>query len=125
MKRTSPSSDSSRKRSKVDDPNALVLFERYDFSALSQIRELELPESSESLVNLIHADLLKGSNTRRLVSYQPSPDYLEGRLYGRGLQGLPSWIRMILTHTHYCDIDIHNCSPTLISGAVLSSCPAP
>jgi hypothetical protein len=115
MKRTSPTTDSSRKRSKVDDPNALVLFERYDFSALSQIRELELPESSESLVNLIHADLLRGSNTRRLVSYQPSPDYLEGRLYGRGLQGLPSWIRRILTHTHYCDIDIHNCAPTLIS----------
>ena len=114
MKRTSPTSEKSRKKSKVDDPNAIVLFERYDFSALSQIRELELPESSESLVNLIHADLLRGSNTRRLVSYQPSPDYLEGRLYGRGLQGLPSWIRRILTHTHYCDLDIHNRAPTII-----------
>lgn len=91
---------------------SVTLHERVDFAALSRVARLALDPGDRALVGRMLRGFKSGLTSWKVV-YKPS-SFKEGRLYGSGLQCLKGWIRRILSHKYYHDIDIRNCAPTII-----------
>jgi hypothetical protein len=70
---------------------------------------VDIPGETRTVLSKIDDKLVGGDKLE--VAYAPSKEAGFGRLYGFGLQGLPSWIRRVVRpHDH--DIDIKNCAPS-------------
>jgi hypothetical protein len=93
--------------------------ERWDYRRLQHINELIMPLANCQLVSDVLQDFtptIKNPNPPpfRCVRYSYGDDYTWGRIYGRGLQSCPGWIRRICSHAYYHDLDFVNCGPTIL-----------
>lgn len=113
------------KRSKTT--NFERMHERIDVDALMHMNELELEPELEMTVSMMadpkrkQLTNRKGDGmptTRTAITYRPKgKEYAkDARMYADepGLQRLVGWCSRILSYKFYHDIDIANCSPTLL-----------
>ena len=105
---------STNKKIKVDENSANVYYERWDFDRLSAIAELTLDPQTEAVVHEVYTELKTTGKTRLKVSYKPTSDFKEGRVYGKGLQGTNGAIRRLCAGDFYHDLDMVNCAPNLL-----------
>ena len=99
MPETSSSSSSSQ--------TVATFFERWDVSVFDAIAEL--PLELEDIIDEINM-----SPDDHKVDYHTGK-FCEGRIYGRGFQSVPEWIRRLCAHKYYIEVGIVNCGPTLFS----------
>ena len=105
-------------------PPTVVCHERRDMAALGHIHELVLPHEVDNAVKEMWAEHKdtppKYKTTRQCVAYGPSKDFKEGRLYARSpsMQSTPGWVRRIIGHKYYHDIDMANAFPSIFSQIV-------
>ena len=98
-----------------EDENEVAAYtcnEQFDVDMLSHIRELvlsnEVEETVANLLSQVTESKLSERKTRRCVKYKPSKLFPTGRVYScyPSLQMLKGWIRRIVAHKVYHDIDI-------------------
>ena len=105
-------------------PPTVVCHERRDMAALGHIHELVLPHEIDNAVKEMWAEHKdtppKYKTTRQCVAYTPSKDFKEGRLYAQSpsMQSTPGWVRRIIGHKYYHDIDMVNAFPSIYSQIV-------
>jgi hypothetical protein len=107
-----------RTRSEDEEKVAATLYERWNSDMLLSISELLLDSSTEAVVSAVASEMTISRcnphpRSRRAVSYS-AREFEEGRVYGCGLQGCAGWIRRLCSYRYYHDLDIVNCSPTLL-----------
>ena len=95
-------------------PVVATFFELWDVSVFNAIAELVLPPELENSIKDMYKDINKTNFSYRKVEYRKG-EFVTGRMYGKGLQSIPRWIRRLCAHKHYIDIDIANCGPTLFA----------
>ena len=113
-------------------PFELSLEERWDTDVVNSLMELVLNSRSEDVLGHVAQQLQaqKGSQfpgSRVRVTYKPSEDFPQGRVYGKGFQGAPKWIRRLCSYKYYHDLDMMNCGPKIIAQVlvkVIGKCPA-
>ena len=120
-----------------EDENEVAAYtcnEQFDVDQLSHIRELvlsnEVEETVANLLSQVTESKLSERTTRRCVKYKPSKLFPTGRVYScyPSLQMLKGWIRRIVAHKVYHDIDIQNAFPVILSQIAKKSldwCPKP
>ena len=89
------------------------LYERWDFNRLSSIAELGLDPATEAVVSGVYSQLKENASTRLGVTYS-ARDFKQGRVYGKGLQGVNGSVRRLCSGEFYHDIDMANCAPNLL-----------
>jgi hypothetical protein len=131
-KRARTGMDGDKKQKKQESAAVVVtLHERWDTDMLRSINELVLEPAVESVVIKACREMTCGvagsdPRTRRSVSYS-AREFANGRVYGKGLQGVSGWIRRLCANQYYHDVDIVNCGPVLFSQVILKelgTCPA-
>jgi hypothetical protein len=123
-----------RRRESTDNrPVVAMCNERYDTDALGHIHELVLPHEIDRAVTdmWVQDQTVKPMfrTTRHMICYKASEEFKPGRVYASdpSLQSLAGWVRRIIAHKFYHDIDMENAFPTIyrqIVQKVLGSCPA-
>jgi len=107
-----------KREEEEEDKWAATLYERWDADMILSINELVLVPEVEGVVSEIAAEMTMSlqnpaPSARRMVSYT-AREFKEGRVYGKGLQGVGGWIRRLCSFKCYHDLDIVNCGPTLL-----------
>ena len=113
-KRRPKQAESDKKKRAAATEQTIHLYERWNFGRLAAIAELVLDPATESVVGSVYADLKTTKSTRLRVSYTSRGEFKQGRVYGKGLQGVKGTIRRLCAGEYYHDIDMANCSPTLL-----------
>ena len=130
-----PGKGKKRAREEEDDdeeetPPVYLAHEHRDLNVLGHIHELRLDPVTDTAVTAMYSDMMgykaAERTARTAVGYRPG-GFLDGRIYGPGLQGVSGWIRRILAYKYYHDVDMKNAGPTIlcqIAKKELGECPA-